>query len=261
MAYDNLDKLDRQRERWRSARRCLHLDDVNDESFALGGSGTRVKELSVRILILTTDPLEHRFDFDERFLEKWQAANLDPVTAQPPWWGGSTGATSATVVKYDLADDNLWNRYVAVDHSGSLDIGLGCEACWSQEGNRFFNLVTIVGRLWAVCHLHAGLAEALPIAGPGELVVALRGTEGAILSGFAHGWLEPLQSNRGVSVCREPNLLIRREIAERDGDWARETAFSVGRQIENAFGSTLERFRAINNNVLGDFDKRRYSWH
>jgi len=113
--------------------------------------------------------------------------------------------------------------------------------------------------VWAACHVHAALAESLNIPGPSELTVGLRGTGGAILGGFAKGWLEPQQSIRGVTICHEQNVLVRREVMGHGGDSAREIAFSVGRQIENAFGSTGQRFRIWHDNTLGDFDKKRYS--
>jgi hypothetical protein len=64
------------------------------------------------------------------------------------------------------------------------------------------------------------------------------------LGRFAKGWLEPGQGFADeVSICHEANLLLRREILYPTDDWPESIVKSVGVQVENAFGSRLERFR------------------
>lgn len=43
-------------------------------------------------------------------------------------------------------------------------------------------------------------------------------------------------------------------------DAAKETGFSLGAQIEDAFGSKLRRFTARTGPLAGEFDRGRYGW-
>ena len=253
-------RIDRQRERWRRIRQMLDLADVREPAFALGGDGSRVKDLSVRILILPSDPMAHRLDFDDAFMATWKAIDLDPVTGQPPWWGGSMVTTSESAMRCDPVDDKFLDQYAAVGHDGRFDVGLAGRTAWEYEGRRVFNLRAIVGRAWAAFEIYSSLARAVSIAGATELTVALRGTRDAILGDFGPDWSDPFRSLRGMSICREENVLFRREIDDSDGDWPKAAAFSIGGQIENAFGSSLQRFRRRLDKGFGDFDAREYSW-
>ena len=64
---DDLDALDRQRKRWRSARQILRLIDPDGDDFASCGLVRRVGSPSVRLLVLPEDPESWSIDFDDIF--------------------------------------------------------------------------------------------------------------------------------------------------------------------------------------------------
>jgi hypothetical protein len=66
---------------------------------------------------------------------------------------------------------------------------------------------------------------------------------------------------KDASMCAEANVLLRRDIADLNAESTKETAYSIGRQIENGFGTAHQRFRMWKDNALGDFDRNRYSRH
>jgi hypothetical protein len=63
------------------------------------------------------------------------------------------------------------------------------------------------------------------------------------------------------TTTTEPYLLLRRELESLTGDdWPQRLAFSMGAQIEDAFGSSSRRFKAHRGEFAGKFDARRYRW-
>jgi hypothetical protein len=212
MTTEELPTLDRQRERWERARRALHLQDTEDDAFAIGGVGTRVRELSVRLVILPADPNAHRVEFDEDFVGWWMSEFEDPVTGTPMRWGSSYRPSASAAARYEPAGDSEFYRYAAVQHDGGLDVGLGRECGWRNDKSAAFWLLRIVGRVWSACHLYGRVQDRLEVDGPWELTLALRGTRQGVLAGFAEGWAEPGHGFAPTSICEERNLLLRREV-------------------------------------------------
>jgi hypothetical protein len=252
--------LDRQRERWHRARRAMRLDDPADEQFALGGLGGRVRELTARVVILPADPNGHRIEFDEDFWKLWMTGLTGPFPDRELRWGASESPAAMAAARRDEVGESKWRRYAGLDHSGALDIGLGEQAGWRGEHNGWkgvFHLVPIVATVWEACHVYSQLAEHFALERPWELSVALRQTTGTVVGQFATGWAEPDSWRYTPRVCSEPNIFLRREVVETPEGWCKSIAFSVGSQIENAFGSRLQRFRTITDGKLGEFDFAR----
>lgn len=261
MTADELVQWDRQRERWSRARRALHLVDIDDAAFATGGIAALVRELSVRLLILPADPEAHRVEFDEDFVTWWMGEFTDPVTGRPMAWGTSYRPSATTAARGDESGTDDFYRYIAIRRDGGLDVGLSNEGGWRNDKFAEFRLVTIVGRVWSTCHLYLTVMERFCLEGPWEISLALRGTQEAALGGFGEGWLEPRNSfGRSVSICHEPNVLLRRELPHITPDVAQPTALSLGGQIEDAFGSRARRFNAHRGQFAGQFDRSRYGW-
>ena len=84
---DDLDALDRQRKRWRSARQILRLIDPDGDDFASCGLVRRVGSPSVRLLVLPEDPESWSIDFDDIFWTWWTGDQPDPSANQPAAWG------------------------------------------------------------------------------------------------------------------------------------------------------------------------------
>lgn len=242
----NLDLLDRQRERWRRARGAMNLVDARDPDFATGGLATNIAGLSFRVVVLPTDPDAHIFDFGDEFWKSWQTSNLNRSLRV----GGTTRPTSSAAVCMDDDGQGNWQRYIAVHHSGALELAAGDDVGWhpsptdenSPARPGRFQLGETFERVRIAVEMTAA-EEPLKVTFPIEVTVALKGTKGAYLGGFAPGWREPGHGLRGFPLCLEPNVLIRREVVAATEQWTDELLESVGAQIENAFGTNYRRFR------------------
>jgi len=238
----------------------MHLDDVADPQFAAGGLGARVQQLTCRVVILPSDPERHLIDFDDAFWEAWMSVS-SPFNGRQLQWGSQTTTTTTAGARSDRAGENLWDRYAAVHHSGALDLGMGRACGWRGEHNGWTGctyLVPVVATVWESCHVHLRLAERYGFDLPWELSIAIPQTHGTVLGRFGEGWAEPESWDYHPEQCPESGLLFRREVNAPTDDWPQATAFSIGVQLENAFGSTSQRFRKFKNHVLGDFDLSRY---
>lgn len=242
----DLDQLDRQRERWRRARAAMNLVDPFDPNFATGGLATNIPGLTFRVVVLPADPEAHLFDFDDEFWKAWQTANLKRSVRI----GGSTRPTSSAAVCMDDDGQGKWQRYIAVHHSGALELAAGDDVGWHPgptEGNTRaqpgqFQLGEIFERIRIAVDIIAA-EEPLKVTFPLEVSVALKGTKDTYLSGLAPGWRQSGYGLRGFPLCIEPNVLIRREVFAATDQWADELLESFGAQVENTFGTIYRRFR------------------
>ena len=56
-----------------------------------------------------------------------------------------------------------YSRYLAVFRSGAVEMALGREAAWEENGKTWFRLVTLVGRSWGAFDAFATIAAVQPI--------------------------------------------------------------------------------------------------
>jgi hypothetical protein len=251
-----METLDRQRERWRQARHELRLADPVDEQFGLGGLGGRVRGLTARVVILPADPFAHRLDFDEDFWKLWMKEIRGPFEGRELRWGSLEAPTPYSAVRCEDGSENAWRRYGALSHSGLLDIGLGEDGGWrggAKEWKGICHLLPVVATAWEACHAYGQLSDRFGFERPWELSIGICRTAGTVLGGFARGWNEP-NSWYSPRLCKDANILLRREVFDTPEGWCKSTAFSIGSQIENAFGSKYQRYRMITDGNLGDFD-------
>lgn len=251
MSATDLDALDRQRRRWRRARRPLRLLDPTDDQFAIGGLGSRVEDLTVRLAILPADPCAYRADFDDSF---WNTLMTHNGTGASRPFSGATSKcpTSTAAVRFSSSPGRGWREFLALDHAGALDVGCGRVTGFRPERGatgdqgmvgQFF-LLPIFDRVRVGCGVFSAFARLLKLSPPYELSLALRGTGGTCLGRFAQGWQEPQHAfPEELSICHEPNILIRREIFSDSDGWPESISESLAVQVENAFESALERFR------------------
>ncbi len=174
-------------------------------------------------------------------------------------WAASNLPSSTAAARYEPVGDRLWSRYAAVRHDGGLDVGLGADCGRRREGGSVVSLLPTVGRIWSYLALYQQVHERIGCAGPWEVSLGITSTADAVLAGFAEGWQEPDSGWKDeISVCSEPNLLFRREVDDMTSDWPERLAYSLGGQLEDAFGSGLRRFRARTGQFIGQFDRARY---
>jgi len=257
---DPLESLDRQRDRWRRARPALHLDDPQSASFGLDSLGSRVRDLSVRFVILPSDPELHLVEFDHD-LEKWWLSDFpDPISAGGMRWGTSYQPTASAALRCDFATGTELNHYVGLRRDGGLDMALGRNGGSQYQDIGRLWLTAIVGRIWCACRLYGDIVARINAQGPYELSVGVIGTSKRLLAGFGEGWAEPGTDWDTPTPSTEENLLLRRELESVAEDSAQSLAFSFGAEIEDAFGSNSRRFIARLGECSGRFDHRRYRW-
>jgi hypothetical protein len=247
------------RTRWRRAREALGLVDPERDSFATGGLGGHVPQLTVRLLVLPADPEVNRIEFDEALWEWWKGTRQSPFEGSPIDWGNFLLPTSSAAVRCVSVTEEKWDSYLALSRYGGLDMGLGRDGAAERDGVRVFWLVRTVGRLWAALQLYREIVARFDIVGPWECSVALVNTRGGSLGNFGSGWAEYPDPRANPRACSEPNLLFRRELIEWPGpDETRALAFSFGAWIEDSWGMQCRRFIAHGGPLAGKFDAARY---
>lgn len=249
---------DSQRARWQRNRERLHLVDVADPAFATGGDARRVEGLGLRIVIQPRDPEAQSLEFSADWWDEWLRSAPDVIPVNQGLWGSHSGFTQELCARCDQIPDGSWSGYAGFNRAGSFDAALRASVLRDWKGVKCFMLVNIVGRIWMACHAYSAVGKLSVAAGPWEVTVALKGTEKAVLAGFARGWSDPFEWGDPPGRCLDPNVLIRRETNVLSSEWAETAAFSIGRQIENAFGSNSERFRLSSGEQLGHFDVQTF---
>jgi hypothetical protein len=248
---------DSQRERWRRSRERLRLVDITDPAFATGGAGRRVEALALRVVIQPRDPEAQSLELSADWWNDWLRSSPDIIPSDQALWGAYSGATQDLWIRCGRLSEGA-AEYAGFNRAGTFDAGLGRTVSREVKGVKYFMLVNIVGRIWVACHAYSTVGNLGIGSGPWEITVALKGTEKAALAGFARGWSSPFEWGDSPDVCFDPNVLIRRETNVLSSEWAQTAAFSIGRQIENAFGSSSERFRIISGEQLGYFDVQSF---
>lgn len=198
-------------------------------------------------------------DFDDDFWEWWMKERPGPVNGQPTRWGSQRKPTIDAAARCrDLMGGKCWS-YIALHRHGGLEVELGKDGA----SNGYVRLILIVGRIWAALQLYRAVLERFVIAGPWEVSLALRKTEGSYLANFGQGWAEPNAAlPYEVEPCVERNVLIRQEVIEwpERTEGTRALAFTLGGRLEDAWGSPLRRFLAHRGELAGQFDHSRYRW-
>ena len=213
----------------------------------------------VRVLLLPADVHADvvRLNGDA---ESWLTAT------RPAPYGGATSdlgaivrATSSALVRHDHPfDDGTWSEYVALRRHGGLEAARS-DMSWTraEHGPRIFALRRLVAFVWCVVALQdEATVKWEAVHPPFELTVALRGTHGAVLGFLAEGWRDPATDfmTHEFRACVEDHVLLRLELSSvADPE---DIATDVGDRIENAFGTTHQRYRANRGEFEGRFDPR-----
>lgn len=261
---DELQAIELLRSRWRRARETLDFADLESDSFATGGLASYATDIYVRLVILPSDPEAWLVEFDEEFWEWWLVDRPLPFGDRKVTWWHEHQPTQHAAARLRQSTDGRWENYLALYRHGGIELGLGRAGAREHtiSGNtdpqilwRQFHLTSIVGRLWSAIDVYGDVVEHLSLTGPWELSLALRRTEDAHLGHFGEGWKEPqIRMINGLPVCREPNLLHRREIVEWPvEDDMRELAFKLGGWIEDSWGRKERRFLANRGAYEGQF--------
>ena len=124
----SIEEVELQRSRWRRARKSLRLVDEEDECFATGGLGLRVPDLVARLLVVPFDPEANLVSFDAEFWEWWTSERQTPFGRQERV-GLNSKPTAYGAAIYDVRHSrdapNLWDQFLALTRSASIDAGFG----------------------------------------------------------------------------------------------------------------------------------------
>lgn len=254
--------VDELRARWDKALHRERLASMDQDDFMLGGLGGRVRLPTVRLLLLPSDPFAEVVEFDGEFwqhLKKEQARGVVHPGLRLGDFEEPT-AHAAVMVKRDGCRGDKWSSYLGVHRSGAVEYGFGDHGGWESTNDvgvvrRTFNLVTIVAHAWSVLDCAATQVERAGLDGPQQLAVAVRNSEGGVLSNFAAGWAEPNNYDNHQPPCSDPHLLWHIELDGPPTAGAAQTiAYEIGDRLENAWGSRNRRYLAQTGNQEGQVD-------
>jgi hypothetical protein len=197
----------------------------------------------------------------------------DDVVGEPPqeactdWGNFQIPTTEAAVRTFRWGDDRwTWDDYLALHRNGAMEFGLDrlgsgtFQRQFEDESIQVFFLTTIVGRTWWCLSRYTDVVARYELEGPYQISLAFRDSLGSGLGNVAAGWEEPEQSlGRDFPRCPDRNVLIVRTV---DGwpepDQLQELAFTLGANVEDAWGCQQRRFISRVRPNPGEFDVSRY---
>jgi hypothetical protein len=258
----NTPDIDKVRARWRRWRAPQRLVDAEASDFGVGGLARLIPDRTSRLLILPGDPEKHVVDLDDALWTWWGSDFEDPPTGAQTGWGHTKLPTVAAAVFGDGYGDSDWSRYIALHRNAGVEVGLGRDGSFPRDEQRLFLLTPIVARCWAAFVRYSEVVERFGLEEPFEVSLALCATKNAYLAGFAEGWADPGSIEYMTRPCPEEHLLLQRELNAwpADSQEAMALAFSLGAQIEDAWGTSQRRFLAYRGDYEGSFDPRPGRW-
>ena len=264
-----IEVIEVQRGRWQRARERRGMASVLDKSFARLGSSVPAQDLSVRFLIMPSDPDSLQVRFTNDFWEWWQNPPTDPFGDSITSFGSyhRPGADAAITWESDSRASDVWREYISLSRAGEFEFGLTTSGANSVGERRYFFLTNIVGtnivgRIWVALSRYALFAQKFSPAGPFEASLAMVDTAGSILCNFATGWRDPLRGNSfdDYPTCTEEHLLFRREVRKwPEAEDCKELSLEFAERIVNSWGIKEPRFLAHSGEWEGKFDVSRYS--
>lgn len=260
----SLADTERLRARWRRALQRHALDTVTRDDFALSSLAARLKAPTVQLLALPEDPEAEALLFDDTlwtWLETQKCMDVEDRTIR---FGDRKCPTAHAAVLVNGHESQAWSNYLAVHRSGAIELGFGNRGGWEGPNRaggpvRVFSLISIVTYTWAALKFGAAHFGRLPGIGPWQLTLAVRGTEGALLSNLGEGWPEPVDFEYQMgSGCVDQNLLWHLELQDwPDEEGQQRLAFAVGDRLEDAWGVSQRRYLAHRGERAGRLDLRR----
>ena len=262
----SIEEVELQRSRWRRARKSLRLVDEEDECFATGGLGQRVPDLVARLLVLPFDPEANLVSFDAGFWEWWTSERQTPLGRQERV-GLNSKPTAYGAAIYDVRHSrdapNLWDQFLALTRSASIDAGFRRHVGRINENGNWFFLINLVGRVWSLATRYTEVVERFKLAGPFEGTLALRQTAGAYLGNVGEGWKSLTPGTAfpdEIVTCHNANLIHRIEFDEWPADSLDiDLVFPLGERIEDSWGIRERRFIARAGPYEDQFDAAKYS--
>ncbi len=183
---NDISEIELQRARWRRALTRLAIDRDDREEFATRGLASRLRKITVQLVLLPSDPEAAPVVIDDDLATRFKRGNgilLDRVRVAMP----SNERRTAHALAFCDYYDSGWTTYYAIHRSGTLEFGLGERGGWERTGRdgkptRTILLAPTVARAWALLRLADEMYRDAQVCGPFQLTVAVRNAEGALLS-------------------------------------------------------------------------------
>jgi hypothetical protein len=245
---------------WRQYRSSLKLVDTDSEDFGSAGLGAQVECSSVRLIILPSDPDATPISFDKSFWDFWSQNRQDPVLGRPMSWLVDNMPTSQAAVSYAYSRSKAdWDSYMAIRRNGALEMELGKKGAFTKNENRYFMLISSIGKVWYAFNLYTEVITEYKLTGPFEVSLALIGTSNAMLGHVGSGWMDPILGGPRNSVV-ERNCIFSVELHDwPTADGIESLAFNFGNWIEDTWGIKERRYIALEGQFEGNFDKGKYA--
>lgn len=249
------------RTRWRRNLQGLALDSTARHDFGRSSLSRRLSEITVQLVLLPADPEADVVPIDDSFcswLDEHRVVDLDGSPFMLPQVQRRTAHAIALIETHGES----WTQYFAVHRSGAIEVGLGARGGWESQNRdgervRSIALTPTVARVWAMLNVARLLGERHRVEAPFCLSVGVVDTSEAVLAVLGEGWAEPNDFQNTVGTCGEPNLLWNLELSASPGDVsARDTAYSIGDRLEDAWGVTQRRYIAFRGEHAGRLDAR-----
>ncbi|MEP7216066.1 MAG: hypothetical protein ABI782_07410 [Anaerolineaceae bacterium] len=213
-------------------------------------------------MVLPADPEGSTIKFDSAFWAWVGGPHRDPITGQKTSWGSMVApAADAACIVERPRSGGTWERAIAVERSGVVEMLAGSEVAFAFRDAKAFNLGRIVALVWNALTVFSELKERDGVQGPYLCVLAVTGTNGSFLGGFADGWRQLGDFQLEPSSCLDDHLLFKTELGEwPDSDGVRQLAFDFGDRLGYAWGQKERRFLLHRAGQPEQFDKQRWSW-
>jgi hypothetical protein len=152
-------------------------------------------------------------------------------------------------------------RYLCVERSGIIELGLGACVCKAHENEKGYLLTPIIAAVWHFLGFAGDFYAHIHQTKRFTLLVNMRETDNALLGGLANGWRHPWATSDWKPRCYEANVQIRHDELNPaiDADAARTIATEIAYEIESAWGAggpgAFPRcFRRTPESKQGEFD-------
>lgn len=140
------------------------------------------------------------------------------------------------------AQTKFTSRFLRINRNGYIE--LGCNLAVKRENDIAFAYVPMIGLFWQFIGFVTELYRREAVYTPFNVMLNMKGTEGALLYYLGEGWLEPFDRTREYRPrCPEPNIQIIRPMRSADlsDDLIAEVVREVARRVDNAWGEREPR--------------------
>lgn len=214
--------IDREQRRYWQEERVRRAFVPGAPGFARTGLMAQLDVPGALVTSLPSDPLRPALDLaDASLLTAVIPDRLSGLTANSVSVFQHSAHGNEAAVRFARfgQEDSKWRAFAALRQDGGIEAGMGSATRFTfkqgspLEGRTAYRLFVLVHAVRVVIESQARVLRQRgeDDLGPFELIVAIPGTGGAVLGGFAEGWAVP-EYDFEVRTCFEPDVLLRHEL-------------------------------------------------